>query len=277
MPRFTTFGDVLSQLPYVDDPDVLRKAESNQALELALRLSRPVNWWGTGLKPEQLLPVAEEGIPDAWLPSPAILKGLVDAKPGKRIALLMSHAEEIVDNCRFLIGECYMISNTSFIDRKPLLLRALDTFEAGYYEAAMALAVNVAEGLALWASRLFVGVLPSIHGSIDARLKLIDHMRKHQKYGLAAKELDSGILDHGMQVSRRALLSPIPRFFLHFDPDGGDAVPDTLSRHAVAHRPTVEHYSQENALLAIMLATSLIREHEDHCEWPDPEDPEDPA
>jgi hypothetical protein len=273
MPRFTTIKDIEDQLPYVDDHDVLRKAKSNPDLQLALEMSRPPNWWGTGLKPEQLLPIAGEGIPVAWVPSPVILKELVAAQPGKRIDLLMSRAEEIVSQCRLLLDECHVTSFTSFNDRKLLLLRALDTFEAAYHEAAMALAVVVAEGPAVWASRLYVGVLASVGVSsstpgeyMQKIEKRIRDMTKNQRYRLAETELNSPILWHGFDVPRRALLAPVPRFFHSFQVDKGDPVPDALSRHAVVHEPTVEHFSRENALLAIMLGTSLLRAYEAHCD-----------
>jgi hypothetical protein len=278
MPWPITSEDVEAQLPYVDDPDVLAKAEYNPALELALVWFRPVNWWGTGLKPERLLPIAEDGIPVAWVPDPVILKGLVDAQPGERIALLVSHAEEIAGHCRALIDECPMISHTSFSDRKLLLLRALDAFEATYHEAAMALAVNVAEGLAVWISTLNIGGLVSAGklGKIplwrtEETVEKIAEIIWSERYKLAKKELNSGILNRGLMVHRHALIAPIPRFFKSFYPHKGDAVPDTLSRHAVAHQPTIEHYSHGNALLAIMLATSLLREYEAHQDPPAPD------
>jgi hypothetical protein len=46
----------------------------------------------------------------------------------------------------------------------------------------------------------------------------------------------------------------------------GDPIPGELSRHVVAHSATVAHFSQENALLALMLVTSILREMHEWCE-----------
>lgn len=260
MPRPIKLKDIADQLPYVDDPNVLGKAQSNPVLRLALEMSRPVNWWGTGLKPELLTPIAREGIPVVWIPSPEILKLLVAAQPTKRIALLLAHLEDIVAQSRSLLDECHLASLNG---SRQLLRRAMDAFEGGYHEAAMALIVVVVEGLALWASKLRIGILASVDGgTIDAIIRRSDRMSRRFGYELAAQELDSPILNDEFDVRRRALLEPISKFFGPFFADRGDPMPDKLSRHAVVHRPTAEHFSKENALLAIMLATSLLREQQ---------------
>jgi hypothetical protein len=104
---------------------------------------------------------------------------------------------------------------------------------------------------------------------MDAIMKRVDHMLASPTggYRLAKEELASGTLNQGFDIPRKALIAPIPRFFEPFYPDRGDPVPSSLSRHAVAHQPTVEHFSRENAIMAVMLASSLLRERESYRDY----------
>jgi hypothetical protein len=254
--------DVIAEFPHVDDPDVVEKAKSNRALRSALEMTRPENWRGSGLTPEQILPVAiVDGIPVAWVPPADVLKALVGTPSGRRVAELTKHTDEILKDCRTRIGQ----SNDELAaDESTLVRRALDAFEAGYHEAAMALAVAVGESLALWASE------PRVH-FFDSREEMIawDELRKKEKYNLAKLELAAvspAQPTNPHEVLRHALIGPIPRFFTPFWGREGEAMPATTSRHATVHKPTVRHLSTENALLAIMLATSILRESQAWCE-----------
>jgi hypothetical protein len=46
----------------------------------------------------------------------------------------------------------------------------------------------------------------------------------------------------------------------------GEVIPDTVSRHATVHKPTVAHLTADNALMAIMLATSILTDQQAWCE-----------
>jgi len=267
MPTFTTMQDLEDKLPEVDDLDVLEKTKSDPLLKTALQLSRPVNWWGSGLGPQQILPIAEQGIPVSWIPDQEILVVLAAARPKDRPAILLSYEDAIVSQCRACLEE---VKNTDFADTKQLISRSIDTLDAGFHEAAIALAVAVAEGLALWASRLRAGVIESLKGGdmmeiskrVNRRLASLG-----ESYRLAREELASGTLVQGFDVPRRALIAPIPTFFEPFYPGKGDPVPVYLSRHAVAHQPTVEHFNRANAITAVMLASSLLRARDEHLDY----------
>jgi hypothetical protein len=149
--RFLTLGDVAAQFPYVDEPNALELAKSSRAMQSALEMIRPRNWWGSGLKPDLLLTMAEvDGIPVAWLPPKEILAQLVDTPDrAGRVAYLNDHKAEVAADIRALLSEC---RDPWVQDDQFLLVRALDAFEAGHHEAAMALGVSIAEPLAAWAS-----------------------------------------------------------------------------------------------------------------------------
>ncbi|MDE0135360.1 MAG: hypothetical protein OXM54_11025 [Acidimicrobiaceae bacterium] len=61
-----SIAGIREQFEFVDDPDAVERAQRNPALRAALRWLRPPNWHGSGLTPEQVLPIASEsGIPVA--------------------------------------------------------------------------------------------------------------------------------------------------------------------------------------------------------------------
>ena len=261
MPR-VSFQDVIDALEHVDDPDVLEKAQGNVALWHALEMSRPKNWRGTGIKPEGILAVAKEtGIPVAWVPPSDILKGLVSAAPADRLAIIRSHAGEIIAQCDQLLSEC---RDNWLGDERVLVGRAIEAFKAGHHEAAMALAVSVGEALALWASVPHVLMFDSAEEQ-DAWAK----MRGSNKYKLAETELAAVGTQRELkrvEILRHALIAPIPKFFTPFYARPGETIPATVSRHATVHKPTVKHLSFDNALLAIMLCVSILREQQAWCE-----------
>jgi hypothetical protein len=261
MPRIS-FQDVIDALEHVDDPDVLEKAQGNAALWLALDMSRPKNWQGTGIKPNRILDVAKEsGIPVAWVPPADVLKELASEAPADRMAVIRSHAGEIITQCDQLLSEC----RDNWLGDKPALVgHAIAALKAGHHEAAMALAVSVGEELALWASVPHVLMFNSVEEQ-DAWTR----MRRRNNYKLAETELAAVGTQRELsrvEILRHALIAPIPKFFAPFYARPGETIPATVSRHATVHKPTLKHLSSDNALLAIMLVVSILREQQAWCE-----------
>ena len=124
----------------------------------------------------------------------------------------------------------------------------------------MALAVAVAEKLAFWVSETRTARFDSRH---ERDVHDAQPGKRDNRYRRAEElldQMDSDERECRFDVMRRALLAPIPKFFTSFH--DGDAVPETVSRHATVHRPTVEHLSPANALLSVMLCTSYLREQQ---------------
>jgi len=256
------FQDVIDQFEHVDDVDVLARARTNPALRQALEMSRPENWRGSGLTPDQILPVAvDSGIAVAWVPPAHVLQALVATSPNARIGVLREHEADVLTQCHALLDECH---DVWVEDERTLVNRAIAAYEAGFHEAAMALAVAVGEPLALWASVPRVKVFESEQERVEWELT-----KKSSRYGLA--KLEIGAVKPGeklrrFDVLRHALIGPIPKFFTPYHGRPGEMIPDTVSRHATAHNPTVKHLSPENALLALMLCVSILREMQDWAE-----------
>ncbi len=252
--------DVLAELDHVYDPDVLIRASTNPALRLALEMSRPNNWHGIGLTPDHLLPLAvDDGIPVVWVPSTDVLRALVATPSGQRHAVLMTHEAQVIADCRARLGEC---EDPWLADAAYLLSKAIDAFDNGHHEAAMALAVSIGEPLALWASVPRVQFFDSKADRDEWK-----ENRGRKKYLLASIELaaaSTGAQQHRSEVLRHAFVAPVKTFFTEFR--AGDPEPDLLSRHVVAHAPTKAHFNRTNVVISLMLATSILREQEEWCE-----------
>lgn len=228
---------------------------------------RPRNWHASGLTPDDILPIAVDcGIPVVWVPPTAVLIEVTAAHPRDRIGVLVSRQEEVLAHCEALLAQC---RDQELQESRILVGRAIEALRAGHHEAAMALAVTVAENLAFWVSEIRTSRFDS-HDESDVHDAQIGKRHRHRnRYGLAAElldEMDSSERESRFDVVRRALLAPIPKFFTKFHPEDGDPVPETVSRHATVHRPTVKHLSPANALLSVMLCISYLREQQQWIE-----------
>lgn len=252
------FGDIMDEFDHVDDPDVLERMKTNPALHDALQMTRPENWWGTGLNPKVLFEIArDDGIPVMWVPSSTVLLDLAAAPDhNARMAVLLLRKQEIVDNCKAIISDC---DDPWIADASMLTGAAIAAYEGGHHEAAMALAVSTSEPLAIWASTPRSQAFKS-----EAAHEEWERYRKREgksKYTWAKLELSdtkAGLSYSSHDWLYKALIAPIPLFFTPWFPESGIEPPNSLSRHVVAHQPTQQHFSPENALLSLMLATSLL-------------------
>jgi len=129
----------------------------------------------------------------------------------------------------------------------------------------MALAVPVGEPLALWASE------PRVQSFDSEAAKSAWETKKRAagKYGVARLEL--GAVNPGdklnrIEILRHALIGPIDKFFTPYHVKPGEQIPPTLSRPATVHKPPVAHLSRQNALLALMLDVSILRQQQEWAE-----------
>lgn len=254
-------NSIRERFDHVDDPDVLVKAKTDLALAMALSLGRPRNWHGSGLTPDRVLPIASEsGIPVVWVPPTEVLIKLAEARPDERMDVLASHEQEVLDDCEWHLAQC---TDIELRDTQRLAQLALRAFRDGHYQAAMTLAVAVAEGPAVWASKLRMPWL----GTPEESARHENMLRTTNRYTVARLQLtvlDSKERQSQASIPWRALISPIPRFFTPFHPDEDDQIPETVSRHVTVHLPSIAHLSRDNALVSIMLCTSLAREQQDY-------------
>lgn len=261
-----TFGDVIAELDHVDDPDVFERMKIRPALRTALEITRPENWWGTGLNPKVLFAISkDDGIPVAWvLPSAVLIELAAAPDRNTRMSVLLAHKQEIIDQCKEIIHE----SDDPWVANERALIReAVAVYEDGYLAAATALAVSIGDPLAKWASTPRIKTFKS-----ETEEALWEKTRKNKsKYAWAAFELEDA--DTNLSIEK-ILIAPVYNFFTEYHIDRGENPPDSLSRHVVAHNPTLEHFSPENALLSLMLVTSILhymQEWSEQVRWMDSE------
>lgn len=256
---------MIDQFGHVDDPGAYERAQTDPALAVAMDWLRPRNWHPSGLAPDDILAVAVDcGIPVVWVPPTEVLIEVAAVPPGDRVGVLARRQDEVLAHCEALLAQC---RDLELQNSRTLTRRALEALRAGHHEAAMALAVAVAEELAFWVSEIRIDRFDSrdeldVHDAQPG--KRDNRAKRYRRARELLDEMDSDERESRFDVMRRALLAPIPKFFTSFH--DGDAVPETVSRHATVHRPTVEHLSPANALLSVMLCTSYLREQQQWIE-----------
>ena len=173
--------------------------------------------------------VVEDGIPVIWVPRADVVLELFAATDTEaRLSVLVRRQAEIVDDCRAVIG------NLAKRGRKRVLAKqAIDAYSDGHMAAGQALAVLVTDEAVR--NEVFGGSYKSIPAKVrrDLGQSPVTRMR------LAAA------------------FAPLARLYTEWYP--GQPVVPHLLRHISVHHAREEQYTQTNALIAIMLMTSIVR------------------
>lgn len=213
------------------------------AISRSLARALPRNWRPLSALEWKKLPevAVDHGIPITWVPRRELLvQVLAAADRAERVQLLIEHEGVILADCAACLEEC---TEPSLADEVTLARRALEAFQDGHAETAQSLAVEVANGL------------------ITA---IIEEYRPGASTYPVARELAA---QFDLEVSLAnlrwlATLAPVNAFYRKWDGRRRDPVPAALNRHVHGHRPRLCHYRKDNALLAVMLMTSLLREQQ---------------
>ena len=258
-----TFSGVIAALALVDDPNSDEKVSNPHELSLARDMIRPRNW-GIVENPGDLLLISYvEGIPVAWVPRREIVQALAQAPDSVvRVQILEDRDEEILEDCAAALAEC----RDPWLGSDYVLAgRAMEAYRAGHTEAAMALAVSLAEPLAVWIST--ERTMPFDAKEMRQARKEAVSLYGRSKYLWADKKwfAGQGLDMTALTFKERVLAGPVPSFFAEFKMDSGKLPLANLSRHVVAHQPTVEHFTRHNARLALMLVCSILREQQSYC------------
>lgn len=197
-----------------------------------VRRKIPPNW-PDGADWEQIVTVIQDdGIPLVWVPRAGIVEAVVSAPTrAERIRIIVGRCADIVEDCRFILSE---VADAELAGQVALARAAVEALAAGHHQAAQALAVVVTE---------------------TAVATAIDHRYANVKREV--KVADPGALTLA-DLRLRAALAPVGSFYTPWWPDSGNPPPEALSRHVSVHQADVEHYSLENALLSVMLVSSIL-------------------
>jgi hypothetical protein len=197
-----------------------------------LRETQPPNW-SDDIDLEQVLAVIQEdGLPLVWLPRAEIIAEVLDApNRAARVEVLLRHADELIVDCREVLAA---VRHETLTGQLPLAGRAVDALEAGHHEAAQALAVVVTE----------TAVARAIRGKYeDVKSQVL---------------FDPDLVPY-TEMRLRAALAPIGPFYTTWYASSGTPAPEALSRHVTVHQADHTHYTEGNALVAVLLATSVLR------------------
>lgn len=172
-----------------------------------------------------------DGIPLVWVPREEIVGEVLSAADrSARTDVLLDHVDQLVDDCRAVLDG---IPAGPLEDQTHLALRALDALWEGHVEAAQALAVLVTES------------------AVSRTLG--------RKYPVVKKQVffDGTVTFAALRL--RAALAPIGPFYQPRWPRSGQVPPSSLSRHVSVHQADRTHYTRTNGVIAVLLATSVLR------------------
>jgi hypothetical protein len=208
------------------------------AFRRALRRGQPPNWedLGDGVKLSKLLEITDAGLPTAWVPRASVLKELIDADRADRPAVFGDRRSEVIEDCRTVLND---ITSPELVDLAELLHEALDAAHDGRLAAAQALSASIFD-------TALRKTIPQQSARYYAKVKA-EIVDRHENASIA--EMRWGF------VHVRAVV--VLNDFWEFR---GDTIPTTFNRHASAHAVGRVQYTPANAVVALALATSLVRE-----------------
>ncbi|MFF0191073.1 hypothetical protein [Streptomyces sp. NPDC005244] len=198
---------------------------------------RHENWWGSAVQLDVLLDLAKmHGIPVAWVTPAETLRRLASAGTDHddKLAVLVEDEDSIQALCRLKLDEC---TDEWIAGEVVAGEKAVAAWADGHREAAACLAVAGLEQMLHNLTQVPRG--RGAHGRLQkaGTKEPNDYLPKHQ-YALA----------------------PLNAFYTPYDPAKGNAVPTTLSRHAVVHHLPLDHLNPGHCIIAVMLLISIIRE-----------------
>jgi hypothetical protein len=225
----TSVQEALKALPTVEFANIRQ----------AIRRGSPPNWddLGDNVKFWELFDITETGLPTAWVPRGSVLTELIHAAQADRPGVFSARRAEIIEDCRAALKE---VTSTELVDYVDMLDEALTVAEVGHLAAAQSLAASVFDTI------LRHTIKPQRVAGYYARVKT-EITDRHENAPMT--ELRWGLV-HVAAVS--ALQT--------FNQTQGDPIPTTFNRHASAHAVSRVQYTPANAIIALALATSLVRE-----------------
>lgn len=175
----------------------------------------------------------DEGIPLAAVPRPTTVQDLVDAlDASQRRTILGRRWRSITTDCTRVLEGC---TDASLGPDLRFARKIIDALRAGHPEAAQALAANLLDSLLRKHFDHSARVAITANKSAGPRLVLDDYV-----------------------VRVACTIAPVWAAYAQFYTDKGDPIPRTFARHASAHAVSATQYTRTNAVIGVMLATSVL-------------------
>jgi hypothetical protein len=196
----------------------------------------PPNWEEVKIPSVELLEtiLLDEGIPLAWVPSQELLIAILDAPDGAaRRRIIGSRWRRMVSDCEASLAE------VSSEDLQRHCVFASDIVRAlrdGHQAAAQALAANLLDSI--------------IRQNVDLTLKKTVTATGNKRIRI---DLDD------YRIKTAFTMAPIWRAYEEYWEHKGDPIPRMFGRHPSAHAVSRTQYSRVNAVIGLMLVTSVLR------------------
>jgi hypothetical protein len=183
-----------------------------------------------------------EGIPLVWVPRPQTVRALVRAADADaRDSILLVSRDDISDDCTAVLTE---VTAAELMPLADLGAHAVGALRDGNAAPAQALATNVFDTLLR---------------DMGRRGVIFDGPLGYFKYDKVRKRIEpvSGETRISQYRAACVLAAAVPALQ---DYEPADPAPVRFVRHATAHRVGPEQYTPVNAIVAVMLMTSMLRE-----------------
>lgn len=213
-----------------------------KAMAAQLRQAMPANWEGVDEDWDAAIEIMNsQGIPLIWIPRGSIVGALMDAAgTAERHAILIDARHEIVADCLAVLARVTAPGPVPLAGLAADAARALDE---GHFAASQALSANVFD---TWLR------------DVVFRQVLFEPPRKREGFYPAIRRQIVALSGETMLTEFKSTgsLTPVLMAIQSFKPGG--PVPAQLNRHATAHAAGPEQYSDVNAVIALMLTTSVL-------------------
>lgn len=182
--------------------------------------------------------VRDSGYSLVWLPRTEIIREALAAEPSGLSAVLLRRRDDILDDAVACLAEA---EDRDLALMCEALLESIAALRDGHPRAAQALASSV--------------FTSEIHSLFEMGTKAI---RKR----MAEEDPEDATIG---ELRLRTIFLAGARALSEYRPDRAWPIRRDFNRHNTAHRITVEQWTEANALSAIMLAVSLLREMDYWC------------
>ena len=143
---------------------------------------------------------------------------------------------------RGVLADCASVLNTidhpRLIDGRAFAINCADALRAGHHRAAQALAANLLDSL--------------LRGNLDAAVRTQLTRNTFRSNG-SKIDLDA------YEVRMALTFAPVWHAYAQYRTEHGDRVPRAFGRHPSAHAVSRAQYTRINAVIALMLVTSVLR------------------
>lgn len=214
-----------------------------------LNAMMPENWQGQRLDYRDMVRLMQEGVPLAWVPPADVIRLLLEADDASsRSKVIYDCRPEILASCCEALSA---VTDERLTAQRELLEECVRAIENGTFSSAQALAANVWDTL--------------MRGIAFANPDLLTS-KGTWNYGYIKRSVPSVEAEGDATVGefrRAAIFLPLPKVLDHFFHP--EPVPLSFNRHATAHATGTVQYTVPNAMTALMLAVSVLREIDDQA------------